>query len=359
MRFLLALLLFATTAHAEFRRGADVSDLPRLEAAGAEFTVLGKPIDPMVLMRAKGLGTVRLRLWHSPADGHSGRAEVMQMAARAHGLGLDVLLDFHYSDTWADPGHQTKPAAWQGLSFAAMVDSVRAYTRDVLAAMVAQGTPPAQVQLGNEIGGGMLWPEGRVGGRWEAPQQWDRLAALLKAGVEAVDAVFPDERPEILIHHAEGGDGCGVAWYFDHLVERGVPFDAIGVSYYPWWHGTLDDLSACLAMLAARFGKPVTVVETAYPWTLGWADDTHNPVGMPEHLLDGYPATPQGQRRFLSEMLRRAGDGGVFWWAPESIPAEGVGSSWENCTLFDFEGEALPAWEAWGQVLRNGATEED
>lgn len=354
MRIALLILLLAAAAQAaELRRGADVSFLPQVEAAGGRFTVQGRPVDPFVLMRARGLDTVRLRLWHAPPGGTNDLASVLVLAARARDAGLDVMLDLHYSDTWADPAHQAKPAAWRGLPFAALLDSVHAHTLTALAALADQGTRPALVQLGNEIGGGMLWDDGCVGGRWDTPAQWDRLARLLKAGACAVREAFPGDPPPVALHTAQGGDPAACLRFFGELEARGVPWDVAAVSYYPWWHGGLADLEAALAALAGRFGRPVLVAETAYPWTLSWHDEERNLVGLREHGLPGYPPTPAGQRRYLADLIAlvertpRGLGAGVLWWAPEWIPAPGFGSAWENCALFDFQGEALPAWEAW------------
>ena len=152
-----------------------------------------------------------------------------------------------------------------------------------------------------------------------------------------------------MIHIDRGGDVGAAIWFFDHLLAQGVDFDLIGLSYYPWWHGSLTDLDETLDTLAIRYGKGLMVVETAYPWTLGWFDDTHNPVGLPEHLLPGYPATPRGQNAFLRaviDIVREVPDGlgrGVFWWGGEWISSPGFGSGFENVALFDQNGDALPA----------------
>lgn len=348
-----------------FLHGADVSFLPQVEAGGGVFRAGNEPADLLAILRARGIDTVRLRLWHAPAGGGapaaapaaapSSLASTLALAARARAAGCDVLLDLHFSDTWADPGHQAKPAAWAALPFAALADSVRAYVRDVLAAFAARGAPPVIVQLGNEITAGLLWDDGRAGGAFDTQAQWDNLAVLLKAAAAGVrDAAGPSgaRRPEIMLHFDRGGDNAGARRCLDNLVARGVAFDLIGLSFYPWWHGTLADLEANLADLAPRYGKDLVVVETAYPWTLAWFDETHNQVGLPSQLLPGYPATPAGQRAFLADLLaivRSAPQGrgrGVFWWAPEWIASPRFGSAWENAALFDQGGRALPALDA-------------
>ncbi|MGD9548524.1 MAG: arabinogalactan endo-beta-1,4-galactanase [Candidatus Krumholzibacteriia bacterium] len=353
----LILLLFrlligaAFAGPAEFTLGADVSFLPQVEAGGGVFREDGVPVDPLVFIRNCGLEMVRLRLWHAPADGHSGLAEALALGRRAKAAGLGILLDFHYSDTWADPGSQTKPAAWAGLPFPDLADSMHTYTRDVLTAFADLGVAPTVVQIGNEISPGMLWDDGRVDGGFDTPTQWARLAQLIRSGIAGVDEALPGAlRPQVMIHLDRGGDNGASRWFFDNLIAQGVDFDLIGLSYYPWWHGDLADLEGNLSDLAGRYGKGLMVVETAYPWTLGWFDETHNVVGLPDHLLPGYPATPAGQAAFLTAVLdvvQGVPDGlgrGLFIWAPEWIAAPGLGSSWENLALFDQEGRALPAW---------------
>ncbi len=333
--------------------GADISSLPHLETAGAIYRVDGVARDPLVIFHDAGYRLVRLRLWHAPADSLDSLPAVVAFARRVRAAGFEILLDLHYSDTWADPGRQDPPAAWVGLSQAALADSVRSYTAGVVRAFRDAGALPERIQLGNEIDKGLLWDLGRVGaGRsaWDTPAQWSRLTALLVAAAAGVrDAAPADSLPQIVLHIAGGGEKAAGRRFFDHLVEAGVPFDAIGVSFYPWWHGTLEQLGANLADLAQRYGKPVMVVETAYPWTLGWADDTHNVMGLAEQLHEGYQATPEGQRRFLADLydsVEGLPDGlgaAVIAWEPAWTVVPGsAGSPVENLALFDFAGDALP-----------------
>jgi arabinogalactan endo-1,4-beta-galactosidase len=259
---------------------------------------------------------------------------------------MTVLLDLHYSDTWADPGKQYKPGAWDGLPFAELGDSVYAYTRDVLATFRRDSALPDVVQIGNEITPGFLWDDGRVGGQFDTPEQWRQFGELLKSATSGVrDALTPGDHVEIMIHIDRGGDAQGAQWFFDRLASEEVSFDVVGLSYYPWWHGSLDDLRATMGLLAEKQGKPIMVVETAYPWTLSWFDDAHNLVGLESQLHPGFPATVEGQRAFLAQVIAIVGDTpgglgrGVFYWAPEWIAVEGVDSAWENMTLFDEHGE--------------------
>lgn len=332
-------------------RGVDVSSLPMIERCNGRFTNNGIEQDPLAFMAAQGVNFVRLRLWVDPADGASGLAELLTLAQRLKALELGLLLDFHFSDSWADPEHQTKPAAWAALSFAELQTAVTQHTRTAIAALHAQGTPPDVVQLGNEITGGFLWPDGRLGPGYE--ENWPQFAALLTAAHAGVAASFPgaDQIP-ILLHSHTGGDLGQSRWFFDNLTVHNVPFDQIGLSFYPWWHGSLLDLQTNMNGLASRYGKPIVVVETAYPWTLDWADTLHNPVGEADQLLVGYPAIRRGQAGFVGDVRTAVTQipqnlgAGFFYWAPEAITTPDCGSSWENLALFDFSGEALPAWQA-------------
>ncbi|MEL7361962.1 MAG: glycosyl hydrolase 53 family protein [Bacteroidota bacterium] len=325
-------------------RCADLSFEDEVLAGGGQYN----GGTAMAQLAEAGLNTVRLRLWHTPERGRDDLTDVLDAAARAEALGLDVLLALHYSDTWADPGQQTKPAAWASLSPNLLADSVYAYTRAVLTALRDQGTPPRYVQLGNEVTGGMLWDTGRVGGTFDTPTQWAQLATLLASSRAAVRDALGDE-VTVVVHIDRGGDLAGATWFFDRLRPLFDDFDVIGLSYYPWWHGDLNAFSATLDGLAARYGLPLFVAETAYPWTLSFVDDTNNLVGLPEQVLPGSPATPEGQADFLAAVnghVAAVADGGglgVCYWAPDWIAAPDFGSAWENVALFDVQGHLLPA----------------
>jgi arabinogalactan endo-1,4-beta-galactosidase len=345
--FLFALTLPAAGQTSVFLVGADVSFLEEVEVGGGVFTVDRVPADPLSILASNGFGAIRLRVWHTPPDGRNTLEETLDTAARARAAGLDLLLDLHYSDTWADPGKQFIPAAWIGLSFKALRDSIRAYTYAVVDALARQNTLPDIVQIGNEITCGMVWDAGRVCDVFNTSIQWERLASLLSAAREgALDAVPAGDSLRIMIHIDRGADNAGSRWFFDHLMAEDIAFDLIGLSYYPWWHGSLDNLSRNLTDLAGRYGKDLMMVETGYPWTLAWNDDVNNLVGHPGQVLPGYPATVAGQEAFFRELLRRVkatpdGRGrGVFLWEPLAISAPGFGSVMENLALFDFSGEA-------------------
>ena len=339
-------------------RCADMSFLDELEAAGAEYAESGMPGDALQFLQEKGLSGARLRLFHSPTSLRDGLPDVLQLALRLSGLlGLPWILDIHYSDTWADPGHQTKPASWQQLDFSMIQDSVSVYTQRVLEPLDTQGTRPAIVQIGNEITAGILWNDRRIGGIFDTPDQWSRLAALVERAVQDVRAAVGDST-RIMIHLDRGGDKEGATWLFDSLAQYQVEFDIIGLSYYPWWHGTLEDLTETLGTVSATYGKPILLVETAYPWTLQWLDDTHNIVGLPEQLLPGYTATPEGQRDYIRDVMQIVADTpgglGVCYWEPAYVSAPAMGSSWENLTLFGSTGEVLPGAAVLGGTLNTG-----
>ncbi|MCX7680527.1 MAG: arabinogalactan endo-1,4-beta-galactosidase [Anaerolineae bacterium] len=330
----------------------DISTLPRIEASGGIFyDDAGQPRDLLRILADHAINYVRLRLWHTPAHGYDDLAHVKGMAARIKEAGMGFLLDFHYSDTWADPGKQYKPAAWRELDYEGLKEAVYEYTRRVIAELQHQGTAPEIVQIGNEITNGMLWPEGRLDG---SDDQFARLAGLLKAGIAGVrDA---GSQAGIMLHLDQGGKNSLCRWWFDNIIAEGVAFDIIGLSFYGYWHGQLSDLADNLSDLARRYGKELIVVETAYPHTLADRDGTPNIVRTESQLVAGYPATVQGQTNWLRDLMNvvagtPGGLGkGVFYWEPAwlALPHCGwnpedptSGNEWENQTLFDCDGHVL------------------
>lgn len=320
-------------------RGADLSFLPKIEQAGTLFYRNdGSQTDALTIFQENGCNTVRVRLWHSPTDQHSALPEVIDFAQRIKQKGLKFYLDIHYSDTWADPAHQHKPAAWQGLPFSALTDSVFAYTLRVV-----QLLKPDYVQIGNEINHGFLWDEGRIANR-------DSFIALLNAGANAARQAHPTT--QIMVHYA----GFENSRYFWQLLKNSaVDYDIIALSYYPWWHGKdFNKLANSMNALTSEFEKPVFIAETAYPFSLSWSDYTHNMVGSTEQIIPDFPATPAGQRDFLlrlRQISRQCPNGlGFCYWAPEYIAFRSDtatnGSPWENLALFGFSHNALPAMQA-------------
>jgi arabinogalactan endo-1,4-beta-galactosidase len=339
-----------------FVRGADISSLAKSEDYGGVYRRAdGTGGDAIAILADSGVGCVRLKVWVDPADGYNTKTQVVEIGARARAAGMDLLVDFHYSDTWADPGKQYKPAAWEGLDLEGLASAVYDHTAEVLSALDAAGASPGLVQVGNEINGGMIWPEGRY-------DQWPQLAELLTAGSNAVRDAAPGA--EVLLHLAEGGDNDTFRWFFDNAESHGVPYDAIGLSYYPYWHGPLDGLESNMHDLAGRYGRPMYVLETAYPFTADDGDGSSNIVGDAEPV-EGRPASPESQSAVLTEIadvVKGVPGGlgrGVFWWEATWTAVEGngwdpddpaSGNGWENQALFDYEERALPALETLGRL---------
>lgn len=240
--------------------GADISFLPQLEARGVTFYDKGQEMDAIEILKNHGFNYIRLRVFvnpenekgYSPEKGFCGLDYTLDMAKRIKDAGLNLLLDFHYSDTWADPQKQYKPKAWEGLEFDELTATLKEYTTSVLTQLKDQGTMPEMVQIGNEINHGIVWPEGHI-------SNLDNLASLLKAGTEAVREVDPNTT--VMMHLALGGQNEETVFWFDNMMARGVEFDIIGLSYYPIWHCTLDDLNSNMHDLIERYQKDVNVVE--------------------------------------------------------------------------------------------------
>ncbi|MBZ0201119.1 MAG: glycosyl hydrolase 53 family protein, partial [Ignavibacteriaceae bacterium] len=332
----------------EFIQGTDLSALLEVEEHGGIFKENGLQKDILQILKDHNINYVRLKIWHSPITGYNGLPKVIQMASRIKLMGLKFLLDFHYSDTWADPGSQIKPAAWQGLSFQTLKDSVYEYSKSVISSLKLYNVLPDMIQIGNEITCGFLWDEGRVCNQFNSNQQWNQFAGLIKECIRGVkENIDSGDSVKIAIHIDRGGDNTGSRWFFDNLIAKGVDFDIIGLSYYPWWHGTLSDLEFNVNDLAQRYGKNIILLETAYPWTLTWNDNTNNIVGNSNQLLPGYPAEVEGQKKFIVDIknliknIPNNKGSGFFYWEPDWITAPQLGSPWENVTLFDFSGELL------------------
>ncbi len=346
-------------AAAEFEAGADVSHVAFFESRGKVYRDGGKAEDPFAILKRHGLTCVRLRLFTSSAE----RAQrdpyncinnleyTVPLAVRARKAGLKLMLDLHYSDTWADPAHQTKPDAWKGLPFDRLEERLRAYSRDSIAAFRQADATPDYVQVGNEITPGMVWPDGRVGGADDHPAQWAKLGRLLRAAIRGIREPAGESGPRIVLHLDRGGDWKTTRWFFDRLREQRVEFDIIGQSYYPFWHGSLDDVRVCLSNAVARYGKPVMVVETGFPWR----EDTS--AGRPSQPLAGIPPGRAGQVRFVEELggiVRNlpGGNGlGVIWWGAEYQPLPDVGlGGFDGRSFFDHDGHALPVIDAMGRL---------
>lgn len=350
----------------EFIRGVDISTLEKVEHYGGRFFEHGEEKDLLDILRGRGVNWVRLRVWNDPVldEGFNGPEGLVRMARRVKEKGFKLLVDFHYSDHWADPGKQNKPAAWEGLDFPQLKAAVYDFTYDVISKLREAAALPDMVQIGNEIRTGMLWPDGRLGTPPNAyGSDFDRLAALLAEGIRAVHDAAGEGNVKIALHLDDGGNNSLYRWWFDQIVQRGVAFDVIGLSYYPYWHGTLAQLKANMNDISHRYGKDVAVFETAYAFTFSNADGYPNIFGPEQARAAGFPVSVQGQAdavRAVMEAVAQVPGGrglGVFYWEPAwlGVPGagwtRGAGNAWENQAMFDFQGNALDSLYVFSAVL--------
>ena len=322
---------------ADYAVGADLSFLKQAEDRGTVFKDGSESKPGLKIFKDHGYNWIRLRLFHTPTRLPNDLEYTKTLAADAKKLGYKFLLNYHYSDTWADPGKQYVPRAWEGKSHTELVQAVFGYTRDTIVTLREGGAMPDMVQIGNEITPGMLWPDGKL------PDHWDNFAELLKAGVRGVEAGSGDaERPRIMIHIDRGGDKETTKGFFDRLNTYSVPYDVIGQSYYPWWHGSLLDLRENLVFMANAYDKDIILVEVAYNWRPSEYRDKPAP----------FPETPEGQREFLDEVhrlvLSTPNDRGigVFWWEPA------VTGHLRSRGMFDDDGNALPVIDVFDTWVR-------
>jgi len=338
-RGLLLLFSAAAVAHAaEYAIGADLSFLKQAEDHGIVFKEDNQAKPGLRIFRDHGYNWIRLRLFHTPTQLPNNLEYTIALAKSARAMGFKFLLDYHYSDTWADPGKQFIPKAWEGKSHAEMVEALFEYTRDTTASFREAGVLPDMVQIGNEITNGMLWPDAKL------PQNWDNLADFVKAGIAGVEAGKGNlARPRIMIHIDKGGSWKATKAFFDKLNTYRVNYDVIGQSYYPWWHGSLNDLRENMVETAREYHKDIMVVEAAYNWTPGNYKSKPAP----------FPESPEGQRQFLDEVNRvvqETPDGrgiGVFWWEPA------VEGGLRSRGFFDKDGNALPVITVFDRFTRH------
>jgi len=304
-----------------FVKGADISWLPQMEATGYKFyNDKGVEQDCFQILKDHGINAIRLRTWVNPSDGkasgHCSKEETVAMAVRAQKWGMKVMINFHYSDTWADPGKQAKPAAWVGHDFPQLLTDVYDYTADVMKALKTSGVIPEWVQVGNEIPGGMIYPEG-------SSSNFSQLVQLINKGYDAIKAVSPSSK--VILHIDQGNNNSRFRWWFDNAKANGAKYDVIGLSYYPYWlEGkpdftlSIDDLGNNLIDMASRFGKEVMVVEVG-------GEDT-----KPQNTYDMLIAV-QKKVKAVPESKGL----GVIYWEPEGA------KSWS--------GYSLSAWGADGR----------
>lgn len=354
----------------DFIKGADVSIMPELERNGTKFYDNGIEQDGLTILKNHGVNWIRVRIWNNPyvvgpegvGGGNTDEAKAIEMAKRAKALGMKVLVDFHYSDFWVDPGQQKKPDAWKNDSGDKLVDDVYAYTAKVMQDFNAQGVTPDMVQVGNELNNGMLWPEAQL--TKDNPNGYKFLAKLLNAGLQAVHDNDKDNKVKTMIHLA-GVDVNLYHTFFDNLIVKNKvnDFDIIGMSFYPFWHGTMDDLKNTMNDVSAKYNKDVIAVETAFGYTLEDADFEKNNFGTNEEKVGGYKATVQGQATGLRDVMATVASVndnrglGIFYWAPDWVINEkvgwksnGGGNGWDNLTLFDTKGNALESMDTFNLV---------
>lgn len=359
----------------KFVKGMDLSTLLELEKCGAKYYVDGTETDILDIMKKYDVDTIRIRLWNDPwsesgesyGAGENDLKTTLAIAKKVTDAGLGVLLNFHYSDFWADPGKQIKPKAWEGYSVEELEQAVYDFTADTMKVFKENGINTTMVQVGNELSNGLLWPEGKV-------PNYDNIAKFVNAGIRGVRAVEKDV--PIMIHLDNGGNNALYREWFDEFTKRGEDFQIIGLSYYPFWHGTLDMLTDNMNDIAERYGKDLVIAEVSMGYTMEdyktyekLSDDERKGYATKPELVEKieYPMTVQGQYDFMEDFLNRISHikgnkgKGFFYWEPAWIPVAGsgwatpeslkymndkgpCGNEWANQALFDYEGNALPTW---------------
>lgn len=303
-------------------KGADISWLPQMEATGYKFyNTSGVEEDCFKILKDHGMNTIRLRTFvnpsNDPASGHCSKAETVAMALRAQKWGMRIMIDFHYSDTWADPSKQVKPKVWEGHDFPTLLNDLYNYTFDVMSALKSAGVTPEWVQVGNEIPGGMVYPEG-------SSSNWSQLSQLINKGYDAIKVVSPDSK--VILHIDQGNDNTRFRWWFDNITKYATKYDVIGLSYYPYWlpgspdyNQSINDLGTNLKDMVTRYGKEVMVVEVG-------GEDT-----KVQNTYDMLMAVQQK----VSEVPNNKGLG-ILYWEPEGA------RSWSHYALSAWGSDGKP-----------------
>ncbi|WP_084203372.1 glycoside hydrolase family 53 protein [Psychroserpens damuponensis] len=335
-----------------FYKGMDLSFQSELENYNVTYRdTNGTPVDLLNFVTSKGTNLIRLKLWHTSHNGENTLSDVKAYATRIKNAGSSFLLDFHYSDFWADPGTQTPPAAWQNMTQEELRTAIYSYTKDVVTQLKNQNTLPEIIQIGNETDSGFLWNHGKV---WDAfSNNWGNYAALVREAIRAVREVDTDGNVKIMLHHSNVEEST---YFFNELAPFGIDFDIIGLSYYPQYQTKdLNLVANALNMLAITFGKDILLVEVAYPFTLQWDDNQTNYIGSLNQTIPEFSPTPEGQKAYLEwliSIIKNIPDHrgiGFCYWAPDwvTFPNNDIsvsgGSAWENQCLFDFDHKVLPA----------------
>ncbi len=329
---------------ADFYKGMDLSSLPQGIAEGMKVKDFdGTRIAPLALAKKYGVNAVRLRIWNQPenvpeAKGYCNLPHTVNMAKEIKRYEMHFMLDFYYSDFWADPGNQTKPLAWKELHGQALEEAVYTYTREVLLQLEKEDVLPDIVQIGNEIRSGMLFPDGAV-------PDYQTMAGLINAGIRGARSVADKERLKVMIHLDQGGRYQFLKDWFDQALEQGLmDFDIIGLSYYPFWHGTFMDLKETAQRLIQDFHKPIMVVETAHAWrksSMGFIDEEQEKIA-------GFPATPEGQKQVVDIVMNIVASlpeemgQGVYYWEPLCVP-DGQSSWNESMGILAEDGTVMEA----------------
>ncbi|HET9747470.1 MAG TPA: glycosyl hydrolase 53 family protein [Chitinophagaceae bacterium] len=337
----------------EFNMGVDLSYVNQIEDYGGVYRDSGQVRDCFRILKDHGANTVRVRLWHTPAwvgKLNAGKLYfdlygVEKTIRRAKEVGLAVNLDIHYSDTWADPQKQETPAAWKDLPLEVLKDSVYNYTQAVLSYYKSKNLVPEMVQVGNENNNGMCWPVGKI-----VNNDFSSYAVLLKSGIKAVRdfSKTSSVKPKVIIHEAQLQTA---GWWMNGITKNGVAdYDIIGLSHYTKWSSvkTMRGVTDTIQKLVNTYKKTVMIVETGYPWTSENGDSYSN-IFSARDTAPGYEISPDDQYRYLKHLTQaiiNGGGKGVQYWEPAWITSKlndgwGTGSSWDNVTLFDFNGNVL------------------
>lgn len=324
----------------EYAIGADLSFIKQAEDSGFVFKDIdGKAKKGLDIFKNHGYNWIRLRLFHSPTELPNNLVYTLKLAKEAKEKGYKFLLDYHYSDTWADPSKQYLPKVWEGLSQEVLIDSLYQYTKRTMLAFKDSEVYPDMVQIGNEISNGMCWPNGKL------PENWDNLAALLQAGINGVFASAGNKKPpKIMIHIDKGGDWQFTKYWYDKLNTFNVDFDVIGQSYYPWWHGNLLQLRECLNNTVLLYKKEIILVETAYNYEVAEYADK----------LPPFSETPEGQKEFVEDVhqiilqIPNSLGTGIFWWE-----AAAPNKAFSYRTYFTNDGLPQPVLTVFDKYVRN------